>query len=69
MKGEFHQFEGIVNGEILSSKRGDHGFGYDPIFLPEGNQKSMAELTASEKNAISHRGRAIEKLIAFLKNQ
>ena len=69
MKGEFHQFEGIVNGEILSSKRGDHGFGYDQIFLPEGNQKSMAELTASEKNAISHRGRAIEKLIAFLKNQ
>jgi XTP/dITP diphosphohydrolase len=55
MQGEVHQFEGIVNGEILTSKRGEQGFGYDPIFLPEGNQKSMAELTAEEKNAISHK--------------
>lgn len=69
MQGEVYQFEGIANGEILASKRGERGFGYDPIFMPEGNQKSMAELTAEEKNAISHRGRAIEKLVAFLKNR
>lgn len=69
LPGEVHQFEGIVKGEILTAKRGAHGFGYDPIFLPEGNQKSMAELTEEEKNAISHRGHAIKKLIAFLKNQ
>lgn len=69
MQGEVHQFEGIANGEILTSKRGEHGFGYDPIFLPEGHQKSMAELTSAEKNAISHRGRATQKLVAFLKNQ
>lgn len=69
MQGEVHQFEGIANGEILTSKRGEHGFGYDPIFLPEGHQKSMAELTSAEKNAISHRGRATQKLVAFLKNK
>ncbi|HCM77701.1 MAG TPA: non-canonical purine NTP pyrophosphatase [Cytophagales bacterium] len=62
-----YQFEGIANGEILSSRRGEKGFGYDPIFLPEGQNKSMAELTAEEKNAISHRGEAIRKLVAFLK--
>ena len=69
LQGEVHQFEGIVKGEILTAKRGGTGFGYDPIFLPEGYQKSMAELTAEEKNAISHRGHAIKKLIEFLKNQ
>ncbi len=69
LQGKVHQFEGIANGEILKSKRGDQGFGYDPIFLPEGNQKSMAELTAAEKNAISHRGLAIKKLIDFLQKQ
>lgn len=69
LQGKVHQFEGIANGEILKSKRGDKGFGYDPIFLPEGNQKSMAELTAAEKNAISHRGLAIKKLIDFLQKQ
>ncbi|HEY5691889.1 MAG TPA: non-canonical purine NTP diphosphatase [Cyclobacteriaceae bacterium] len=67
--GTVHQFEGIAHGEILTSKRGEHGFGYDPVFLPEGHQKSMAELTAAEKNAVSHRGRAMKKLVAFLKNQ
>lgn len=64
---QIHQFEGIVNGEILKSRRGEKGFGYDPLFLPEGMNRSMAELTSSEKNAISHRGDAIRKLVAFLK--
>lgn len=60
------QFEGVANGEILKSRRGSAGFGYDPLFLPEGHTKSMAELTAKEKNAISHRGNAIRKLVAYL---
>ncbi|MEP2668372.1 MAG: non-canonical purine NTP diphosphatase [Cyclobacteriaceae bacterium] len=64
-----YQFEGIAKGEILKSKRGEKGFGYDPLFLPEGMNKSMAELTAAEKNAISHRGEAIRKLVAFLKQR
>ena len=64
--GQAHQFEGIARGEVLESKRGARGFGYDPLFLPEGLDKSMAELTADEKNAISHRGRAFRQLGALL---
>ena len=59
-------FEGIAKGRIAKSKRGDSGFGYDPIFIPEGYDKSFAEMTMAEKNAISHRGKAIEKLVVFL---
>ncbi|XOV68988.1 MAG: non-canonical purine NTP diphosphatase [Fluviicola sp.] len=59
-------FEGIINGEILSEKQGTDGFGYDPIFAPEGYDKSFAEISMDEKNAISHRGRAVQKLVAFL---
>ena len=66
--GEEHLFEGIVNGKILTEKHGEKGFGYDPIFQPEGYDRSFAELTMEEKNAISHRGRAVEKLYAFLKD-
>lgn len=69
LQGKVHQFEGIAEGEILNSKRGEQGFGYDPIFLPEGLNKSMAELSAEEKNAISHRGMAVKKLIEFLRTQ
>lgn len=69
IQNEIHQFEGIANGEILKSRRGDHGFGYDPVFLPEGHHKSMAELSANEKNAISHRGLAVKKLVEFLQLQ
>lgn len=64
--GEEHLFEGIVNGTILTERHGKEGFGYDPIFQPEGYDRSFAELSMEEKNAISHRGRATEKLIAFL---
>ena len=59
-------FEGICTGEILHSKQGDKGFGYDPIFKPEGYQQSFAEMSSDEKNKISHRGIAIEKLVEFL---
>jgi len=58
-------FEGICTGEILHSKQGDKGFGYDPIFKPEGYQQSFAEMSSDEKNKISHRGIAIEKLVEF----
>jgi XTP/dITP diphosphohydrolase len=64
--GETHIFEGIVKGEIIETKRGEQGFGYDPVFIPEGYNQTFAELTLSEKNKISHRARAVEKLILFL---
>lgn len=62
------EFEGIVEGEILYQQQGDQGFGYDPIFAPEGSYRSFAEMSMDEKNAISHRARAVHKLIAFLSN-
>lgn len=65
--GEEHFFEGICKGEILTEEKGSKGFGYDPIFQPEGYQKTFAELDAEEKNKISHRGRALEKFLEFLK--
>ncbi|MGK0447340.1 MAG: XTP/dITP diphosphohydrolase [Polaribacter sp.] len=61
-------FEGICKGEILTSKQGEKGFGYDPIFKPEGFEQSFAEMTSEEKNKISHRGIAIQKLVEFLSN-
>ena len=60
------QFEGIVKGKIAKSPRGEAGFGYDPVFIPEGVQQTFAELAANEKNKISHRANAIEKLLHFL---
>lgn len=60
------QFEGIVNGQILSEKRGKTGFGYDPIFQPEESNLSFAEMTIEEKGKISHRGRAVQKLVEYL---
>jgi XTP/dITP diphosphohydrolase len=59
-------FEGICKGEILTKKQGEKGFGYDPIFKPENHTASFAEMSSVEKNSISHRGIAIEKLVAFL---
>ena len=66
MGGEEHLFEGIVRGRILTAEQGDGGFGYDPLFAPEGDARSFAEMSAEEKNAISHRGRAIAKLVEWL---
>jgi XTP/dITP diphosphohydrolase len=62
------QFEGIVEGSILNEKRGISGFGYDPIFQPTGFSKTFAEMNLTNKNKISHRGRAVEKLVFYLKN-
>jgi XTP/dITP diphosphohydrolase len=66
MDGNLHLFEGIVNGSITTEKHGQEGFGYDPIFLPEGNERTFAEMDIEQKNLISHRGLALEKLITFL---
>lgn len=66
-QGEEHLFEGIVEGEILHERHGNEGFGYDPVFEPEGRGISFAEMPAADKNAISHRGRATRKLVEFLK--
>lgn len=59
-------FEGIVRGEIISEKRGENGFGYDPIFVPEGEIRTFAEMSLEEKNKHSHRARAFQKMIDFL---
>jgi XTP/dITP diphosphohydrolase len=67
LNGEVHQFEGFINGEIITEKRGNQGFGYDPVFVPEGYATTFAEMSIAEKNPISHRGRAITRLIDFLK--
>jgi len=60
-------FEGIVNGTLLTEKRGEKGFGYDPLFIPDGYVKSFAEMDLTEKNKISHRAIAVKKLIEYLK--
>lgn len=66
MDGEKHLFEGIVKGEIIKEKKGGAGFGYDPIFVPEGYDLTFAELGNDIKNTISHRAKAVEKLCSFL---
>ncbi|MEI6139903.1 MAG: non-canonical purine NTP diphosphatase [Mariniphaga sp.] len=63
------QFEGIVNGMISTEKHGDSGFGYDPIFITDGYDQSFAELSPEVKNAISHRGVAVMKLVEYLRNK
>lgn len=60
------QFEGVVKGHILEEQRGEQGFGYDPIFIPKGFDKSFAQMTASEKNSVSHRGEAVKKLVKYI---
>jgi len=64
--GVEHLFEGVVNGTITTSFSGTEGFGYDPIFMPDGENRTFAEMPLTEKNKISHRGRAVEKLVSFL---
>ena len=63
---EIHKFEGIVEGEIIRERRGGEGFGYDPIFQPDGYDKTFAELGMEVKNHISHRARATQKLVDYL---
>jgi len=69
LSGKLYQFEGIVNGLISHSSNGNKGFGYDPVFVPEGYSKSFAELSLCEKNKISHRSIAVKKLISFISKQ
>ena len=66
---EIHQFEGIVEGQIIRERRGGEGFGYDPIFQPDGYDKTFAELGMDIKNHISHRARAVAKLCEFLNDK
>ena len=68
INGEEKQFEGVVSGVILSQRQGEKGFGYDPIFLPDGFTMSFAEMDSSQKNKISHRAIAVNKLVEYLKN-
>lgn len=64
--GEEHLFEGIVEGTIIDTEQGSEGFGYDPLFIPDGHAQTFAQMTTDEKNAVSHRARAVRKLAAFL---
>ena len=66
--GGYELFEGRVDGHIAAEKQGIGGFGYDPLFIPDGFAKSFAQMSKDEKNQVSHRGRAVEKLKAYLKN-
>ncbi|MCU0355463.1 MAG: non-canonical purine NTP diphosphatase [Cytophagales bacterium] len=67
LNGERHLFEGVVKGRIAHERHGAGGFGYDPVFVPEGHIRTFAEMTLEEKGAISHRGEAVRKLVAFLR--
>lgn len=66
MNGEPYFFEGKVSGKITTEEKGNNGFGYDPVFIPEGYDKTFAEMNAEEKNAISHRAIAVKKMVDFL---
>lgn len=61
-------FEGVCEGEIIDDKKGDNGFGYDPVFIPDGSDKTFAEMDLAEKNLFSHRKKAVGKLIEFFQN-
>ncbi len=67
-QGQFEQFEGEVIGEITEEPRGDQGFGYDPVFQPQGHTRTFAEMSMAEKNQLAHRARALQKFKAFLSN-
>lgn len=65
-EGQHHMFEGVCEGRIAEKARGEDGFGYDPIFVPDGDMRTFAEMTIEEKAQYSHRKKALEKLIGFL---
>lgn len=69
LDGKQHLFEGVIYGTIREAASGDQGFGYDPIFEPQGYDRTFAEMSMTEKNEISHRALAMQKLIAFLKER
>jgi XTP/dITP diphosphohydrolase len=66
INGKEHQFEGICNGKIINIKKGCNGFGYDAVFIPNGSNKTFAEMQIDEKSSFSHRKKAMKKMIAFL---
>jgi XTP/dITP diphosphohydrolase len=68
-RGREHLFEGIIKGRIIEERKGGNGFGYDPVFIPEGSEKTFGEMALEEKNKFSHRRKAMDKLIDFLKNE
>lgn len=68
LKDKIHFFEGSIRGKILEMPRGENGFGYDPLFVPDGFEQTFAEMSLDEKNKISHRAQAVNKLVDFLKN-
>ncbi len=68
INNEQHLFTGIVEGKIRNEKTGTHGFGYDPVFEPENLGRTFAEMSLAEKNTLSHRGRAVNQLVEFLRN-
>ncbi len=68
LSGREQLFEGIVEGRIVERETGHEGFGYDPLFVPEGSDRTFAQMTAAEKNAVSHRARAVRKLAEYLHN-
>ncbi|HLI93276.1 MAG TPA: non-canonical purine NTP pyrophosphatase, partial [Puia sp.] len=65
--GDYHEFEGICEGTILQAPAGNNGFGYDPVFVPCGESRSFAQLSLEEKNRYSHRRKAADQLLAFLR--
>jgi XTP/dITP diphosphohydrolase len=69
LDGREYQFEGICNGIIIDQHKGDAGFGYDPVFVPDGDTRTFAEMNMAEKNLFSHRKKAMEKLISFLEHR
>lgn len=69
LDGSIHQFSGEIHGKISENRSGSNGFGYDPIFIPDGWQQTFAELSLEEKNKISHRAIAVSKLVDFLTNR
>ncbi|GLU54160.1 non-canonical purine NTP pyrophosphatase [Dyadobacter frigoris] len=68
LDGKYYQFDGEIKGKIIMEKRGTYGFGYNPIFVPEGHDRTFAEMSMDEKGELSHRARAFAKLEQFLKN-
>ncbi len=66
MEGEINFFEGICRGRIIEEEKGNKGFGYDPVFVPDGAEKTFAEMDMEEKNRFSHRRKAVDKLVTFL---
>lgn len=66
LDGQEHLFKGVVEGRIIDQEQGHEGFGYDPLFVPDGYEQTFAQMTTDQKNSVSHRARAVRKLVAYL---